>query len=188
VAADSGRLDAKRDHTLLGKERHDIGRTDGELLSVAYPSRALRNDQYLYIRNFESHRWPVGNPEYGLLNCDDSPTKTFLTNLTHDPAEKKWYDMSFGKRPKEQLFDMQNDPDCVEDLAGDPALAETVNKLWLQLKTELKAQGDPRVLGEGEIFDYYPNCRIDRQQKLYGKPDYDPVQMFQEKFGNQSPD
>ena len=184
----SGRIDLKRDHTLLGKERHDIGRTDGELLSVAYPSRALRNDQYLYIRNFKPHRWPVGDPEYGLLNCDGSPTKQFLTNLTHGTAENKWYDMSFGKRPKEQLFDMQKDPDCVRDLAGDPALAETVSRLWLQLRTELEAQGDPRVLGKGEIFDYYPNCRIDRQQKLYGKPDYDPVQIFEEKFENTSLD
>ena len=188
VAADSGRIDAARDHTLLGKERHDIGRTDGELLSVAYPSRALRNDQYLYIRNFEPQRWPVGNPEYGLLNCDNSPTKQFLTNLTQVDASNEWYDMSFGKRPAEQLFDMQNDPDCVRDLASDPAFADTANQLWLQLRTELEAQGDPRVLGQGEIFDYYPNCRIDRQQKLYGKPDYDPVKIFKQKFEKTSLD
>jgi len=188
VATGSGRIDAKRDHTLLGKERHDIGRTDGELLSVAYPSRALRNDQYLYIRNFESHRWPVGDPEYGLLNCDGSPTKQFLTKLTQGDASNKWYDMSFGKRPAEQLFDMQNDPDCVRDLASDPASADTMSQLWLQLRTELEAQGDPRVLGKGEIFDYYPNCRIDRQQKLYGKPDYDPVKIFEEKFEKTSLD
>ena len=33
----SGRIDKSRDHSLLGKERHDIGRTDGDLLSVSYP-------------------------------------------------------------------------------------------------------------------------------------------------------
>jgi hypothetical protein len=108
--------------------------------------------------------------------------------LNHGTAKNNWYDMSFGKRPAEQLFDIQNDPDCVRDLSGDPARADIMNQLWLQLRTELEAQGDPRVLGQGAIFDYYPNCRIDRQQKLYGKPDYDPVQVFQEKFEKTSLD
>lgn len=66
LAEKSGRVDPTRDHTLLGKERHDIGRMDGDRLSVGYPSRAIRNDAFLYVRNFKPDRWPGGNPEYGL--------------------------------------------------------------------------------------------------------------------------
>ncbi|MCA9130990.1 MAG: sulfatase, partial [Planctomycetales bacterium] len=91
VASESGRIDSARDHTLLGKERHDIGRTDGDQLSVAYPSRALRTDQYLYVHNFKPNRWPVGDPDFGLLNCDASPTKSYLTGLSQIDPNYKYY-------------------------------------------------------------------------------------------------
>ncbi|TWT80783.1 Arylsulfatase [Planctomycetes bacterium CA13] len=178
----SGRLDATRNHTLLGKERHDIGRTDGELLSVAYPARAIRTDRFLYVRNFKPDRWPVGNPELGLLNCDGSPTKSYLTKLASDSVEYVYYEMSFGKRPAEELYDIEADPDCVKNLATAPEYAVVMAKLWTQLQTELEEQGDPRILGQGDIFDFYPYSKIDRQQKLYEKPDYDPVRIFESKF------
>ena len=178
----SGRIDPQRDHTLLGKERHDIGRTDGDRLSVAYPARAIRNDQFLYVRNFKPHRWPVGNPEYGFLNCDGSPTKSFIESLSSDPTNSHFYQLSFGKRTEEELYDIVNDPDCINNLAASQEFASTKDRLWKQLETELSAQGDPRILGGGDIFDFYPNCRVERQQKLYGKPNYDPVTLFNERF------
>tara|TARA_R110002049_G_scaffold27321_3_gene94404 strand:+ start:38502 stop:40085 length:1584 start_codon:yes stop_codon:yes gene_type:complete len=181
----AGRVDADRDHTLLGKERHDIGRVDGDWLSVGYPSRAIRNDRFLYVHNFKPSRWPAGDPQYGLLNCDDSPTKSYLTGLSMADPEFRFYEMSFGKRPGEQLFDIQADPDCVNNLADDPKFADTKEQLWQQLKSELTAQGDPRILGKGDIFDFYPYCRTERQQALYGKPDYDPVQTFEDRYGKQ---
>lgn len=183
LAEKSGRVDPTRDHTLLGKERHDIGRTDGDRLSVGYPSRAIRNDAFLYVRNFKPDRWPGGNPEYGLLNCDSSPTKSYLTGLAADDPDYRFYELAFGKRPMEELFDITRDPGGVHNLAADPAYAKTKRTLWRQLQKELTEQGDPRILGRGDIFDFYPNCRIERQQKLYGKPDYDPVAMFEKKFG-----
>jgi N-sulfoglucosamine sulfohydrolase len=184
LATQSGRIDPKRDHTLLGKERHDIGRTDGELLSVSYPARAIRTDRFLYVRNFKPERWPGGDPQYGLLNCDNSPTKKYLTGLSMGSVDYSFYEMSFGKRPAEELYDMAVDPDCVRNLAAKDTHAVVKARLWKQMESELKAQGDPRVLGNGDIFDFYPNCRVDRQQKLYKKPDYDPVKEFEKRFGS----
>lgn len=181
----SGRIDSQRDHTLLGKERHDIGRTDGELLSVGYPARAIRNDKYLYVRNFKPDRWPVGNPEFGFLNCDDSPTKSYLTELSMAHADYHYFELSFGKRPEEELFDMETDPDCVNNLASHTSYAAVKRQLWSQLKTELTAQGDPRMLEGGDIFDYYPNRSIERQQKLYNRPDFDPIKQFETKYGSE---
>ncbi|MFK8113067.1 MAG: sulfatase [Rubripirellula sp.] len=186
LAKTSGRIDANRDHTLLGKERHDVGRSDGDLLSVAYPVRALRNDRFLYVRNFEPDRWPVGDPEYGLLNCDDSPTKRFLTSLQPGSPDYDWYEKSFGKRPPEQLYDIQADPDCVNNLAASPDHASTMSKMWTQLESELKAQEDPRVLGLGEIFDYYPYSNRKQEQKVYKDPNYDSTPAFIRKFGKPS--
>ncbi|MCR9294487.1 MAG: sulfatase-like hydrolase/transferase [bacterium] len=178
----SGRIDPQRDHTLLGKERHDIGRTDGDLLSVGYPSRALRNDHYLYVRNFKPDRWPVGNPEYDFPNCDGSPTKSYLTGLSQLDPDYRYFELSFGKRAEEELYDMEKDPDCVHNLAGSREHQLLKLQLWEQLKRELAEQGDPRILGQGDIFDFYPNCRIDRQQQLYARPDYDPVQIFEQRY------
>lgn len=181
----AGRIDPARDHTLLGKERHDIGRVDGDQFSVGYPARAIRTDRYLYVKNFKPDRWPIGNPEYGFLNCDNSPTKSFLTALHSADDDYRFFELCFGKRPAEELFDMAKDPDCVVNLAYDPAYAATKLQLWTQLQEELTSQGDPRILGKGDIFDYYPNCRIDRQQSLYGNSAYDPVGLFEEKYGSQ---
>lgn len=180
----SGRIDAGRDHTLLGRERHDIGRTDGDLRSVSYPVRAIRNDRFLYVRNLNPHRWPVGDPQFGLLNCDSSPTKGFLTSLSSGSPDYRFYEMSFGKRPEEELYDMVADPDCMRNLAGKETHAGLKAKLWKQLESELGAQGDPRIIGGGEIFDYYPNCVIERQRSLYKDPSFDPVKTFEEEYGN----
>jgi len=182
VSEKSGRIDPDRNYTLLGKERHDLGRTDGDLLSVAYPSRAIRTDDYLYVHNFKPDRWPGGDPEYGLMNCDGSPTKSYLTNMKPNDPEYKFYEMAFGKRSEEELYDMQSDADCVRNLASDEKYSEIKTELWAKLKSRLEEQEDPRILGQGEIFDFYPNQGIERQQKLYGQPDYDPVKIFEEKF------
>ena len=182
LSEQSGRIDRTRDHTLLGKERHDIGRTDGELFSVGYPVRAIRTDRFLYVKNFLPHRWPVGDPKYGLRNCDTSPTKRYLANLKSDSTDYEWYELSFGKRPAEELYDIQTDPDCITNLATKADYEKTKQQLWTQLENELRAQNDPRILGQGEIFDYYPNCRIKQQQEAYDDPSYDPVAIFKGRF------
>ena len=67
----SGWVDASRNRMLIAKERHDLGRPN----DWGYPVRAIRTPEFLYIRNFEPERWPVGNPETGYRNCDGGPTK-----------------------------------------------------------------------------------------------------------------
>ena len=183
MSTDSGRIDESRNHTLLGKERHDIGRVDNGLRSVSFPVRAIRNDSFLYSHNFLPHRWPVGNPEYGYKNTDGSPTKSFLTELDPSDPDYKYFEISFGKRPFEELYDVLNDPHCVNNLADNPSYAKIKERLWQQLESELIAQGDPRVLGQGEIFDYYPNRKWEDNRKLYNDPTWNPVKIFEEKYG-----
>ena len=179
----NGRIDLTRNHTILGKERHDIGRVEGDKLSVSYPVRAIRTDQYLYVKNFIPSRWPVGNPEYGLLNCDNSPTKSHLISLKGDQKMGDYYyDINFGKRSGEELYNVIKDPDCVINLANKLVYYDIKDSLWLRLENKLIEHQDPRILGMGEIFDYYPYSRIPRQQKLYNKSDYDPIKLFENKY------
>ena len=48
---------------MIGKERHDVGRPDDK----GYPIRGLIRGEYLYLKNFETSRWPAGNPETGYM-------------------------------------------------------------------------------------------------------------------------
>ena len=63
--------------------------------------------------------------------------------------------MSFGKRPAEELYRVAEDPDNVTNLANDPAHAVIKEELRTEMEAKLKAQGDPRVLGKGAIFETY---------------------------------
>ncbi len=143
--------DVHRDHVLIGKERHDIGRAG----DVGYPMRGIVSGDYLYIRNFKTDRWPAGNPETGYLNCDGSPTKTICIQGRHDAARRIYWEMAFGKRPGEELYNITEDPECMNNLADHPGHAAVKQELAEQMIAELAAQEDPRIVADGDVFDAY---------------------------------
>jgi len=182
----SGRIDKNRTFSLLGRERHDMGRIEGDQIALGYPVRAIRTDKYLYAHNYKPSRWPAGDPEYGYNNCDNSPAKTYLTELNESDPDYKYYLMSFGKRPSDELYDMEADPDCVNNLASDSKYASVIKELKNQMDKTLKSQKDPRVLGKGDIFDYYPMAREEKLKKMYKEKYYDMYDMFFKKYEKKS--
>ena len=98
---------------IIGKERHDVGRQNDK----GYPVRAIIAGHYFYSLNFNPNRWPAGNPETGYLNTDGSPTKTEILNLKRKGLNEDYWNLSFGKRPEETLYDVRKDPDCIENIA-----------------------------------------------------------------------
>jgi uncharacterized sulfatase len=146
----SGWIDPSRDHVLTGKERHDLGRPG----DVGYPVRAIRTKRYLYARNFHPERWPAGDPETGYRNIDGSPSKSRILELK-EQGQGHFWDLSMGKRPLEELYDVQQDPRCLTNLADKPELKTVKEQLWGQLESELREQQDPRILGKGDVFDSY---------------------------------
>lgn len=147
----NGIVDPTRDHVLIGKERHDVGRPN----DWGYPIRGIVKDGLLYVHNFETSRWPAGNPETGYLNSDGCPTKTECLQSRKNPNTKKYWEMSFAKRRQEELYDIAHDPECITNLAQKPEYISKKAKLKKQLFAELKKQGDPRMFGKGRIFDEY---------------------------------
>ena len=130
---------------------------------AGYPIRGIVKDGYLYLHNFEAERWPAGNPETGYLNCDGSPTKTECLKAHQSNETRRYWEWSFGKRPLEELYDIGEDPECVENLAETPELRGRKEALRDQLFRELREQRDPRVMGEGEVFDEYPYADVKTQ-------------------------
>ena len=142
----------ERDFVLVGKERHDVGRPNDQ----GYPVRGLLKDGYLYLRNFKPERWPKANPETGYLNCDGSPTKTYILDTRRKKGVMEYWQLNFGKRVAEELYNIEEDPFCMKNLAEDETLAELKAKMTEEMKQKLTEQGDPRILGKGDIFDNYP--------------------------------
>lgn len=157
----TGRVDRRRDHVLTGKERHAWVRKDG----LGYPCRAIRTHEFLYIRNFLPDRWPAGDPldggepyynkrAYG--DIDNAPSKTCMMGLRDDPDVKRLFELAFEKRPAEELYDLRKDPDQLDNVADQSDYVDVRNKLASTLKAELVATKDPRILGQGDVFDHYP--------------------------------
>lgn len=151
-SSSNGTVDPSRDHVLIGKERHDIGRPN----DWGYPIRGIIHDGWLYVVNYETDRWPAGNPETGYLNCDGGAIKTNILALRRDSGANRYWDLCFGKRPPEELYYLAADPDCVINLVDREANQIQKQSLRVRMEARLKAQGDPRMAGNGAVFDNYP--------------------------------
>jgi N-sulfoglucosamine sulfohydrolase len=166
----SGRVDPKRDHVLTGKERHVPAQETG---MGGYPSRAIRTHEFLYIHNFKHDRWPSGYParyaepteiivskpkatNYGYSDTDASPTKAYMIKHRDDPKVRQLFELTFAKRPAEELYDLQKDPGQLNNVAGEPEYFKVKNELLAALMVELKATKDPRLVGGADAFDQYP--------------------------------
>ncbi|WDE98565.1 sulfatase [Lentisphaera profundi] len=146
----SGFIKPERNFVCVGRENHDLGREGDK----GYPVRAIRTEKFLYIHNFAEDRWPSGNPETGYTNIDSSPTKSLILEL-HNQGKDKFYNFVMAKRAKEELYRIDQDSECIHNLASNPEYASIKNKLWNQLSKKLKATNDPRMGSNPDIFDEY---------------------------------
>ncbi len=142
-----------RGYMMIGKERHDVGRPNDQ----GYPIRGMIRGDYLYLKNFETNRWPAGNPETGYMNVDGSPTKTEILKARRNPATACYWQLSFGKREAEELYNIKKDPNCMVDLADRPEYETLKRKMEKEMIARLVEQEDPRVFGRGDVFDRYPD-------------------------------
>jgi arylsulfatase A-like enzyme len=162
----SGRIEDDRDFVVTARERHSPSRPG----DVSYPSRAIRTYDYLYIRNYEPDRWPEGDPpRYGDVDSWDggyeAPTKDHMLEREADPYVAPFFNLCFGKRPAEELYDVRHDPyEIVNLLVGRRAdslsteqdYRKIAKKLAKQLNRYLDETGDPRVTGEPIPWDNLP--------------------------------
>lgn len=152
-------IDRRRDHVLVGRERTDAGRPHNQ----GYPVRGIVKNGFIYTRNYEPERWPSGNPETGFKDVDNGPTKTALLKANEEGKSTKLWELSFGKRPAEELYHIITDTFCVTNLAADKKYAQVLIQMRKQMEQELVKQHDPRVLGNGAIFDTYPFAKPEAQ-------------------------
>lgn len=193
--AGSGKLDPDRKYILTGRERHSHARPD----NLGYPARAIRTQEYLYIENFKPDRWPLGDPapanqpsiagnkdmkpiKEGYEDIDDSPTKSYMVN--NQQSLPGLFHLGFEKRPTNELYDIRKDPFCLHDLSNRKEMQKVLLQLKKELEKKLTEQADPRMTGNGDIFDSYPRFGLMRPfdgfkergkyNPAYGKKSYQP--------------
>ncbi|MDP7287190.1 MAG: sulfatase-like hydrolase/transferase, partial [Phycisphaerae bacterium] len=153
----SGRIEPDRDCVFTARERHAWCRIDGK----GYASRMIRTKDFMYIRNYQPDRWPAGiarivtnEGQYG--DVDASPTKTYMLKNRTDARDKKLFELSFGKRPREEFYDCRTDPFQMNNLAGDAKYKASMKKLSDRLTAHLKETGDPRETSQKIMWDQWP--------------------------------
>lgn len=183
LSDESGQIDPDRDYVVTGRERH-VERARGDL--TPYPQRAFRTKDFLYIHNFRPERWPAGDPyhwssgnvssesekiasnsRFTFADMDAGPSKTWLVLNGEKPEWKTYWNYAFAKRPGEELYDLRNDPDCLDNVAENPDYAEVRRRLSRRLKEVLLSTGDPRVTGDGSHFEKPPYAGPGTEEKLH---------------------
>ena len=147
-----GRVDSSRDHVILARERHTPWR-EGRL---GYPMRAVRTDEFLYIRNIEPNRWPAGDPPI-LGEVDPSPTKDLMRARKDEPDFRRYYEAAFSKRPSEELYEIGPDPGQMSNVVANDQYSETKSALAARLDRHLLATADPRALGHAPTWESNPH-------------------------------
>lgn len=164
----SGWIDPSRNSVVVGRERHFHSAREGNL---PFPMRAVRNPDFLYIKNFKPYRWPMGDPNswngpsqpsYDELHnnttvtatdLDASLTKAYMFTHRDTEDEQALFELSLGKRPVEELYDLRADPDQLRNLAENPEMQTVLKELRQQVDTTMRETGDPRL---SDAFDRLP--------------------------------
>ncbi len=90
-------------------------------------------------------------------DLDASLTKTWLLAHRDQSDARQAIDLTLGKRPAEELYDLQNDPAQLHNLAGDAGFQEARMQLSARLMAVLRESNDPRL---SDAFDKPPFVEI----------------------------
>lgn len=180
--------DPARTAVFSGRERHSSSR----YLNLAYPQRAMRTNEYLYIRNFRPDRWPagapreldqnegLGAPDGGYHDIDSCPSLTYLIEHKSDPKVAEFLNMATDKRPPVEIYDITSDPACMKNLVDTDGFKDTENRLEKQFDAYLKKTEDPRLVDGGDIFETYRRVSALRQFPVPSHVEYYNTAMQKE--------
>jgi arylsulfatase A-like enzyme len=170
-SAKSGQIDPSRSYVVTGRERH-VGAARED--NLPYPMRAIRTEDFLFVRNFAPDRWPMGAPyavtetsaptateletntRVAFPDMDASPTKAWLVAHRNEAQGKAFYERAFAKRPAEELYDLRSDPPQTQNVAVNAAYRAEKDALARRLMKVLVDTGDPRVTGDRMRFERPP--------------------------------
>lgn len=111
--------------------------------------RAVRDQRYEYVRNYRPDLPYIGYIPYR----DQAPIMQDIKRLI--AAGEKWqnsWQFFDQKKPKEELYDCQADPDQVHNLADDPKYADKLAELRAAHEAWKQKHGDLGQIPESELI------------------------------------
>ena len=116
---------------------HVFTQIDSKAGGEYVPMRAVQNATYGYIYN------PFSDGKYWYRNNNEGKTMAAM-NLAakNDPAIAARIDL-FRHRVPEEFYDLEKDPDCLDNLINDPKHAGALKALQARLVTQMKKTQDP---------------------------------------------
>lgn len=112
-------------------------------------SRAVRDDRYLYIRNFYPHR-PQGSH---LAYMFETPTTQVWKRLFDEGKLNEAQSVFWNTKASEELYDLSNDPFQLKNLAADATQSQTLDRFRGELKSWMVRVCDLGLIPEGEVLD-----------------------------------
>ena len=119
--------------------------------SVCYPIRSVRNNQYKYILNLNS-----GSDFYNMVNVSTRGIYNAWLNETSNDPERQEFVTRYQTRPKEELYDILNDPYELNNLIGNEELEPVKNELRKELAAWMNEQGDEGINTEMRALKRQP--------------------------------
>ncbi|MDR1156499.1 MAG: sulfatase-like hydrolase/transferase [Bacteroidales bacterium] len=111
-------------------------------------TRSLRDKQYRYIRNYMPHRiYGQHNNYQWQAPSMQSWERAFLAGQCNEVQSIFW-----NPKPAEELYDTENDPWEVRNLAGNPAYRETLERMRAALNAQVNEILDTGFIPEGEFY------------------------------------
>lgn len=110
-------------------------------------SRSVRNDRYVYVRNYMPHR-PHGQYLSYMFITETVPV---WRDLYHEGDLEPPQTSFWEPKPAEELFDLENDPHEIDNLVDSEAHQAVLNELRRAHREHLLATRDAGFLPEAEM-------------------------------------
>lgn len=113
----------------------------------AYPIRSVTDGEFHYIQNLTPNEMYIEKHLMGIKGdgaLNNPYWATWIWNSTEDPAT---YNLvrRYMHRPAEQLYQLEQDPYEMNNLADKPEFSERKSRLATQLANWMEMQGDPGI-------------------------------------------
>lgn len=159
-----GNLDGKSFLPVLAGEKQTFRdrvycQIDNKISGGPVPMRSVSTENFIYIFN----PWSDGERTYG--NNNEGVTMQGMLEAAQTDQDIARRCELFRKRVLEELYELKSDPDCLNNLIGNPEYSEVYRDMALKMRELMIESRDPNL----DIFDkrHHPDRLLQTFYKTY---------------------